>query len=326
MKRNSSVGFVGAAMMAFASAVFAADDVVPSKAAASDWMPGKVGAFAHYLPGPSTFKYVDDFDVTGLVARLKAMKADYFLLTLGQNTGYYCAPNATYEKTAGYAPGTRCAKRDIPAEIVAALKGTGIRFGLYLPCQPANRDVNAAVKFGLAETGVNGGDDRYISSACAERWAAVIREWAERYGEGVSFWWFDGAYASCGFNDGIAAKYKSACRAGNPNVQVAFNGGVRKLAPETQGDYWAGEENEPLSVVPHTGRWHRPGVQWHVMTPLGFTWMWPDCRFRDAQLKDWLYQCTSRGGMCTLEMKIDVKTGRLDRGQSEQFARMRAAE
>ena len=306
------------AMMGIAAAGIAAGAVVAS----DDWMPGRVGVFAHYLPEESTFRYTENFDVAGLVSQLRAMKADYFLLTLGQNSGWYCAPNATYEGLAGYGTGERCSRRDIPAEIIAALKGTGIRFGLYLPCQPANRDTRAAVRFGLAEKGVNGGNDRYLTAEAAERWAAVIREWAVRYGEGVSLWWFDGAYGWCGFNDEIAKLYKAACRAGNPAVPVAFNGGVRNLAPESQSDFWAGEENEPLSVVPHEGRWHRPGVQWHVVTPMGFTWMWPDCRFRDATFRDWIHQCTSRGGMCTLEMKIDIKTGILDRGQSEQFARI----
>lgn len=294
-----------------------------SARAGGDWMPGKVGVFAHYLPARTTFHCVNDFDVPGLVKRLKEIRADYFILTLGQNSGYYCAPNAAYEKTAGYEPATHCSRRDIPAEIIAGLKGSGIRFGLYLPCQPANRDRNAAVKFGLPEEGVDDGDDRLITPTCAARWADVIREWAVRYGEGVSLWWFDGGYEKCGFCDAMARQYKAACRVGNPDVQVAFNGGVRMMALESQSDYWAGEENEPLSIVPHTDRWYRPGLQWQVLTPMGYTWCWPDCRFRDAQLKDWLYQSTSRGGMCTLEMRIDIETGHLDRGQSEQFARVR---
>ena len=290
--------------------------------ASTDWMPGKVGVFAHYLPTKSTFNCVNDFDVPRLVKRLKELPAEYLLLTLGQNSGYFCAPNAAYELRAGYAAGSHCATRDIPAEIIAALKGTDIRFGLYLPCQPPNQDLNAALKFGLAVEGVEDGNDRRITDVCADRWSEVIGEWAQRYGAGVSLWWFDGAYSWCGFSDGVLAKYKAVCHAGNPDVAVAFNAGVRYEGDDLQSDYWAGEENEPLSVVPHSDRWHKSGVQWHVLTFMGIQWCWPDCRFRDAQLKDWIFQSTSRGGACTLEMKIDIRDGQLDRGQSEQFARV----
>lgn len=47
------------------------------------WMKGKVGAFCHFLPDASTFPRLGEFDVKGLVADLRRMKPDYFMITLG---------------------------------------------------------------------------------------------------------------------------------------------------------------------------------------------------------------------------------------------------
>ncbi len=314
----------------FASSAAKVTSVVPEDPSArhcgvvtpgNDWMAGKVGVFSHYLPDRHCFERNAQFDVKGLVGQLKAMKADYFIITLAQNNTYYCSPNATYE-TIGKVPRfSRCSKRDIPAEIIAALKGTGIRFGLYLPCQPSRGDKTVVENFGLTMDDAGAGDHR-ITAQSAANWAKVIGEWSRRYGEDVSLWWFDGAYPWLGMNDAIAAQYKAACRAGNPNVQVSFNAGVRGFGSERQSDYWAGEENEPLSVVPSC-RWRRENQQWHVLTYMGFTWGNRECRFRDEALKDWLQQVVCRGGMATLDIQIDWVTGRLNRAQAEQFARVR---
>ena len=49
-----------------------------------------------------------------LVDQLSKAKVGYFVFTLGQNSGYYNAPNAVYDKLTGYKAGERCSKRDVP--------------------------------------------------------------------------------------------------------------------------------------------------------------------------------------------------------------------
>ena len=115
----------------------------------TDWMVGKVGAFMHYLPGLERRDVVKTFDVEGLKRQLVEMKVDFFIFALGQNANFYNSPNVAYEKIAGADAATRFSARDIPAEIIAALKGTGIRFGLYSPCQPSFNDEAAEERFGF---------------------------------------------------------------------------------------------------------------------------------------------------------------------------------
>ena len=289
----------------------------------TDWMRGKVGAFVHFLVDEDGFRRLGEFDVEGLVGQLKEMKADYFILTLGQNSGWYCAPNATYEKLAGYAPYSRCSRRDIPAEIIAALKGTGIRFGLYLPCQTPNRDQAAARKFGFPAEEGNIRDYPFTDDGSAN-WAKVIEEWSRRYGRDVSIWWFDGGYSWCGFGDAHAAKYKAAVLAGNPDAAFAFNPGVRMERNEESGNYWAGEENEPFDVIPDS-RWKYPGVQWQVLTFMGRSWGDPECRFPDEAWRKWIKAATEKGGAVTIDMNISRPFGKIRPEQVAQFGRIVSA-
>lgn len=287
---------------------------------ATDWMSGRRGVFVHYLVGEKTVGMTDAFDVPGLVKRLVDMKADWFCLTLGQNSGYFCAPNATYERRCAYAPGSRCSKRDIPAELIAALKPHGIRFMLYLPGQPPNRDAHAETAFGFPAEPAR--RDRVINAAAAANWAEVIEEWSRRYGEGVSGWWLDGCFRHLRFNDEYAALYAAAAKRGNPNAVVAFNECVRSPVCRwtLAGDYLAGEINEPLRET-CAGRWF-DDRQWHLLTFMGKKWLDRTCRFTDAQWIDWMRPILRNGGAITLELAIDCPTGRLEPAQADQLERV----
>lgn len=286
---------------------------------------GKVGVFCHFLPDAATFGRLDEFDVKGLVADLKRMRPDYFVLTLGQNSGYYCSPNATLERIAGYAPNARCSRRDIPREIIEGLRGSGIRFGLYLPNQPANQDAKMEDAFGFSSDVDAGGGaaDRKFTSVGSDNWAKAIEEWSVRYGSDVALWWFDGGYQWLGFSDEHAAKYRRAVRKGNPAALVSFNPGVGFPATEKQSDYWAGEERECLTKLPVYGGVNAEGRPWQVLTFMGHEWGEPDCRFDDEQLRIWLAEATRRGGAVSLDVHIDCPGGRIPANQIEQFRRVR---
>lgn len=287
----------------------------------SAWMCGKVGVFFHYLLNKDTFAAADDFDVKGLVANLKKMNVDYVIFTLGQNSGYYCAPNPVLEEIAGYRPNTRCSKRDIPGEIIEALKGSGIRFGLYLPCQPATEDDQMETAFGFT-AGMNAGGgaaDRIITAKGAANWGKAIEYWSHHYGDGVDLWWFDGGYDWLNFDDMAALKYKNCVRRGNPRAVVAFNAGIRRTSTEGQSDYWAGEETRPFEVVPDS-RWRQPGRQWHCLTFLGKIWGDSDCRFTTTAWGDWMQSCMAWKGAVTVDMHIDIPSGKLNQAQVDFFA------
>ena len=217
-------------------------------------------------------KEVDAFDVKGLAAQLAQVGAGYFYLTLGQNSGYYCSPNAAYDARVGRVP-SHCSRRDLIADLAAALAPYDIPLLVYLPSH-APADDRQAVE-GLACTpawdaskwGLRPG--RYLRntetderlSEFQRNWEAVIREWSERWGESVHGWWFDGCYHAKRMymhpDEPNFDSFRAAVKAGNPESIVAFNPGVREAFIDNVAyeDYTAGEVADflPVATVPS---WH----------------------------------------------------------------------
>ena len=249
----------------------------------TDWFKdAHYGVFMHFLPGDAKgLALVKDFDVEALADQLESMGAKYFVITLGQNSGYFNSPNATYEKFTGYAPGERCATRDLPLDLYRALQPKGIRLMLYLPCQAPNGDARAQKSFGLPE----GARDQPIDPTFADKWSQVIQEWSDRYDDKVSGWWFDGGYEHVHFGEAIATRYAAAVKHGNPKAIVTFNPGVKVVRWTQAEDYTAGELNEPMQTIP-AQRWLE-GSQWHALTYLGDTWGRRNTRFIDQQWIKW---------------------------------------
>jgi hypothetical protein len=273
----------------------------------TDWFKeARYGVFMHCLPGSATqLSQVKEFDVEGVAKQLEAMGARFFVLTLGQNSGYFNAPNAAYDRFTGYAAGERCSSRDLPLDLDAVLRPRGIRLLLYLPCQVPNGDARAQKAFGLPQ----GAKDQPIHLEFAAKWSEVIQEWADRYGDKVSGWWFDGGYAHIHFNEAIAARYATAVKHGNPKGIVTFNPGVRVVRHTQAEDYTAGELNEPLNVIP-AERWLN-GSQWHALTFVGSTWGRRDTRYSSEQWANWVSAVVAHQGVVTLDMgpNWDPKSG-----------------
>src|ERR1700741_782066 len=81
------------------------------------WMKeAKWGVMTHFLADwraqvdkePASVEHwnelIDHFNVEQLADQLKSVGAGYYLITIGQNSGYYLAPNPTYDKLAGIKP------------------------------------------------------------------------------------------------------------------------------------------------------------------------------------------------------------------------------
>ncbi|HEY3321020.1 MAG TPA: alpha-L-fucosidase [Planctomycetota bacterium] len=290
-------------LLAFCASVLVSGETAPHR---TDWFrDARWGVFTHYLTGAKMTAAewnarVDKFDVPGLAKQLEQTGTKYYVITLGQNSGHYCSPNAAYDKYAGIEP-SKCSKRDLPAEIQAAIAGKGIKLMLYLPCQSSNADPVAQKGFGLPQ----GAKDQPIDTAFAQKWAEVIREWSTRYGNKVVGWWFDGGYAHVHFNDEIAKIYADAVRAGNPDAIVAFNPGVCIKAWSKFEDYTAGEINDAASVECE-GRWFGGREQWHILSYLGPTWGQKPPRFNNTQVVEITRNIIENEGVVTWDVPIEA--------------------
>jgi hypothetical protein len=292
----------------------------------TDWLrAAKYGVFMHFLPGDAaSLAKMQQFDADSLARQLETLGAKYLVITLGQNSGFFNSPNATYDRYTGYAPGERCSSRDLPLDLYRALHPKGIRLMLYLPCQTPNGDARAQKAFGLPE----GKRDQPIDREFAQKWAQVIQEWSDRYGDKVAGWWFDGGYEHIRFNEEIAGIYAAAVKHGHPNAIVTFNPGVRLIRWTQAEDYTAGELNEPFEVIP-ASRWVG-GSQWHALTYLGSRWSARDTRYPAEKWAQWVSTVVSKGGVVTLDMgpNWDPQTGpigSLAQVQMEQVRTIQAA-
>ena len=269
--------------------------------ATTDWLvQARWGVMTHYLgAAPSSAggaeltaemwnAQIDAFDVQGLTDQLASTGARYLLFTIGQNSGHYCAPNATYDKLVGIHP-SKCSRRDLIADLAQALKSKNIRLMVYLPSGAPAADNVARQKLQW-RWGSPGGwqlPGEPVGGRLVEfqrKWEAVIREWSERWGRDVSGWWLDGCYFADEMyrfeDEPNFASFAAALKAGNPDALVAFNPGV--LVPVTaltrHEDYTAGEvdlSRLPDAVAQCPGRWlpcEGSRVQFHILTFLGSSW------------------------------------------------------
>jgi alpha-L-fucosidase len=292
----------------------AAGEGTPAKTHRTDWFKdAKWGVFTHYMADTvlkddqvtieNWNKAVEGFDVKGLATELASAGAGYYVITLGQNSGFYCSPNATYDKFVGIPPG-KCSKRDLIADLYEPLHARGIRLMVYLPSGAPDRDPAAMKTLEWRR----GSDDRLENFQ--RKWEAVVREWSMRWGDKVSGWWFDGCY----YSDAMYRhpkppnfeSFAAAARAGNPNSIVAFNPGVINpiitLTPAE--DYTAGEINEP-DKVKCEGRWVG-AAQFHMLSFLGPMWCQSPPRFLNGQVIDYTRRIVDQGGVVTWDVPIGI--------------------
>ncbi len=293
----------------------------------SRWLQNaRYGIFVHFLPGGDGWqKAISSFDVEAFAADVTQAGAAYVVFTLGQNNGYYCAPNAVYEKYAGYAPFERCARRDLPMELADALKKRGVRFLLYLPSRAPQQDARAMR--GLSDVS----EQQPAPQEFTRKWSEVIREWSERYKTKVSGWWFDGAYNTAGWDDLTKPfnwkTWAAACRAGNPDSLLAFNPGTDRPRAFTvlcdEQDYTAGEQNEWTATPQQFPA--PPGVVWQVLSFLGSSWAKADGpHVSDAAMIAYVRQVIAQNGVVTCDVNVS-DMGRIFAPHLQQLADLRAA-
>jgi len=306
----------------FCSSLFAHD---------ADWLSeARLGVFTHFLPGsPASFQQLDDYDVEAVARQMHEIGVKYFVLTLHQNPGYINCPNAVYDEIAGYAPGEKCCKRDLPMELADALAKYGIKLILYSTGQVPNCDKKAQLAFGLTPVKPDERPrDLKIDVEFAKKWAKVFQCWSDRYGEKIAGWWIDGCYKWCGFNEEIVQIYSQALKHGNPHAIIAFNPGVRQ--PEWLASDWtAGEINEPFAET-REGRFTPTGQQIQILTFLGSRWCAPDCRFTEEQWVEWVKATTKGGAAVTIDAQPNRDPaagpiGTLNPAQAQELKAIREA-
>lgn len=290
----------------------------------TEWfMNAKYGVICHYIYGFNDIagdwnSIINAFDVNAFANQCAEAGVGYVIFTIGQNSGYYCAPNSVYDKYAGYVAGERCSKRDLPLALSTALSAKGIKLMLYSPANVPADDAKAAT--GLGATTRPSFDYVYNDTVIA-RWSQVIREWSVRYGDKIAGWWFDGCWShTIGFKHDYSKIIAENARIGNPNSIICLNPGVGVMTNFESEDYTAGESSS-LTPVP-SSRWHN-NIQWHVMTYLGASWGGNGTRFNTSTLSKWTKDVTDNKGVITFDIQTP-RNGVFESSQLEQLKTLKS--
>jgi len=284
----------------------------------------KWGVFIHFLAAPAGTgttdkanvsvdkwnKRVDSFDTAGLANQLETVGAKYIFITLGQNTGYYCSPNETYDSIVGIKP-SKCSKRDLINDLYSVLEPKGIRLLVYLPSGAPADDPVAVQKL---EWEKNGGR----LAEFQRNWESVIREWSLRWGRKVCGWWIDGCYhpdLMYDFPDEPNFQsFAAAMKAGNPDSIVAFAPGTSLTpAPMTEyDDYTAGEINVSFPVFAKRFSQLNRGVksaQYHMLSFLGEDWGAGDPRFPNQFVSGYTKYINEKQGVISWDVPTSEDNG-----------------
>jgi Alpha-L-fucosidase len=284
----------------------------------ADWMPrAQWGVMTHYLADwqardhklamsvEQWNKMVDGFDVELMANRLQAVGARYYQISIGQNSGYYLSPNATYDKIVGIQP-SKCSRRDLVADLYDALNKRGIKLMVYLPSGAPAGDK-------IADAALEWRNGPFPNKEFQRKWEQVIREWSLRWGKKVAGWWLDGCYFPTSMYRSPEppnfASFGAAARAGNPDAAIAFNPGVvyRMLSVSPDEDFTAGEIDKPeLVTIRRAVGGKVDGAQIHMLSYLGQTWGRGEPRFTAEQVITYTRKITTEGGAVTWDVPVGL--------------------
>jgi hypothetical protein len=169
---------------------------------------------------------VADFDVEAFADQMKQTGAGFVLLATSHAYMYFPAPLASLDKIL---PG-RTAKRDLVADLAAALEKRNIKLMLYyhLGAWDDGEWLNAS---GFWKTD---------TSEFFGNWQRVISEAGERYKTKLVGWWFDDGSTNYYYRSAPWEKLARAAKAGNPGRLIGFNSWELNTPTEFH-DYYTGE-------------------------------------------------------------------------------------
>lgn len=246
---------------------------------------------------------IDHFDVEGLAKQIATAGAGYYIITIGQNSGYYLSPNATYDRYVGVKP-SRCSRRDLVSDLSDALSKRGIKLIVYLPSGAPAGD-------SIARRKLEWQNGPFPNREFQLKWEQIIAEWSTRWGGKIAGWWFDGCYwPNTMYRSNEPpnfASFAAAARSGNPQSVVAFNPGVvyRSISITPYEDYNAGEIDLPdrISIKRAVGG-RIDGAQLHFLSYLGETWGMGSPRFTVEQAIGWCKKIDDEGGVITWDVPL----------------------
>ena len=270
------------------------------------------------------------FDVEKLAGTLHEIGCGYYVITVMQGTRFLIAPNSAYSRITGIRPGEACSERDLIADIGAALKPYNIDLFLYYTGDGPHFDKTAGPAMGLYEdyeADLHGTVDEHF----VRNWAAVLEEYAVRYGDLIKGWWVDGCYQSLGYNNALLSLYYDAITKGNPNALCAFNSGTASFVSKTGDDtpikwyenetFTCGEDNDFTYIFKNR---FTNGAQNHLLIPLGdyrdgnicAGWRNTGVRRSREYIADYIRQNNAAGAVITVDIFVDCH-GNFDPEQVE---------
>ena len=275
-------------------------------------------------------RQVESFDTERLARTLHEFGCGYYMITVMQGTRFLIAPNAAYSRITGIAPGEGCARRDLIRDIGEALRKYDIDLYLYYTGDGPHFDKIAGPRMGLYEdyeAGLHGRVDRNF----VNNWAAVLGEYAERYGDLVKGWWVDGCYAHLGYDNELLSIYYDAVKRGNPDALTAFNSGTASFFHADGDDtpvkwyenegFTCGEDND-FTYIFRTR--FTDGAQNHLLIPFGryrdgnvtAGWRSPGVRRDPGEVADYIRKNNEAGAVITVDIFVDCH-GNFDPEQVE---------
>jgi hypothetical protein len=300
----------------------------------TDWFrKAGYGVFVHYLEdlqnSPEEIQSlgqrtawdacVREFDANRFAQAMSEAGAGYVIFTVNQRTRFLIAPNATFDRLTGYQPGEACATRDLVEDLWQALHRKNIPLMLYTTGDGPREDDRSAAVFGWKTP---------VTTEFVTRWASVIHDYGERYGEKIAGWWVDGCYPFIGYDEEKLGILARALKAGNPRRIIAFNPGVedRVKAYSRHEDYTCGEQNQFFDQP--VSRWVN-GEQWHILSFLGSgqshigaAWAMPGCKYSKQDLVGYVAEVNRAGGVVSIDVLL-YRDGTLDRSQLEVLKALR---
>jgi len=279
-------------------------------------------------------EFVDGIDTDLIAEQLHELGVGYYFVSMFQANQYMNAPNATFDRIAGYQSGEACSKTDLIEKLYASLSKYGIDLYLYFDGDGPWRDPKSADAFGFRR------DENARSEGFTleffQKFSMVLEEYAVRYGDKVKGWWFDSCYDYFNVTDEMLGYYKRAVEKGNPNAIVAMNNGgtireCEKGLPPTMkrhsvhDDYVSGEATD-FSLIPD-GRFV-DGAQWHVFSWLGWkydraAWAENNLKYSGEFLGEYIKLVNQRGGVVTIDIKV-YPDGSFDKAQMDELKKIQS--
>jgi hypothetical protein len=322
----------------------------------ASWMTdGKYGLFMHYqyrillnysiktdpiMPSASEMtsaqwnSLVDGFDVKGFAGQMAEARIGWVLFCIDDHFfGWQCAPNKAFCEYTGYAPGEKCSHRDLIMDLADALNAKDIKLICYFA------GLNGYNKEPRVSAGLCDGTPRGFynektppSAESRKRRLAILKEYADRYGDEIAGWWFDGVRLNT-YKDRPDDWWKinSIVRAANPKAVIAFSFGKNEFACVKPGidDYTAGDTWTKQNLKRLTPKMLPPqnGILWHGKIYCGNVYhgQGDANQFTNQELIEWIKTCNRQGGVCTLDWPFDPRTGLIKEFGMKQMIAIRDA-